>query len=356
LVLINVPNGKNGKRDLKELFFGLRFVIALLVLLSIAFLLISCVSSSGYSHVYYLTTMDTVVELRFNLPDDRRADEVKEAVFNEIKRLEKLFSRTVKGSEVNLINQFAGIKQVPVSPETLVLIEKTLYYSEISEGAFDPTTGPLINLWGFLGQEYRLPSDAEINRILPLVDYEKLIIDQVRSAVLLPDKAMALDLGGIAKGFIVDRAVNLLELFGVKEAYINAGGDLALVGCKTDGERWRIGIRHPRDEDKIIAVIEVAGGAVVTSGDYQRYFKRGGIAYHHIIDPSTGWPARALISVTVIAETVSEADALSTAVFVLGPQKGLSLIEELAGTEGVLITPELEIICSSGLDGMVEIQ
>jgi len=188
-----------------------------------------------------------------------------------------------------------------------------------------------------------------------LVDYTRIELDKDLSTIYLPDTGMSMELGGIAKGFIIDRALQILTEAGVQNAYINAGGDIGLIGPNRGGKPWIIGIRHPRDNNEVIAVLPVSGGAVVTSGDYERVFEEGGVTYHHILNPRTGMPAIDLISVTIIAETVIEADALSTAVFVLGPVDGLALIEELPGIEGILITPELELLVSSGLEGILEL-
>ena len=165
----------------------------------------------------------------------------------------------------------------------------------------------------------------------------------------------SLDLGGIAKGYIVDRGLALLAQAGVENAFLNAGGDIAILGTKPDGTPWRVGIRHPRGADHYIAVLSMTGGAVVTSGDYERTFEAGGQRYHHILDPSTGYPAGDLTSVTITAPTATEADALSTAVFVLGPERGLALVESLPGVEAVLVTRDLEIMVSTGLVGKIEL-
>jgi len=189
-----------------------------------------------------------------------------------------------------------------------------------------------------------------------LVDYTVLEIDRELSTVYLPVTGMALELGGIAKGYIVDQTMQVLLAEGIEHAYVNAGGDIGLIGTKSDGSPWRIGVRHPRDANKIIAVLSASGGAVVTSGDYERAFIEAGISYHHILNPKTGMPARELTSVTIIAKTAIEADALSTTIFVLGPLKGMALIEQLTGVEGILITPDLQVLISSGLQGLVELE
>jgi len=165
---------------------------------------------------------------------------------------------------------------------------------------------------------------------------------------------MKLDLGGIAKGFIVDRALSLLEGKDVQAAFLNAGGDIKVLGTKPDGSKWRVGIRDPHKKNEVKAVLLLDKGAVATSGDYERFFEQNGVRYHHIIDPKTGYPARGLSSVTVVAPNCLTADALSTAIFVLGLSEGLALLEKLPEVEGVFITEEGELFYSSGLEGKLE--
>ena len=328
-------------------------------LIFIVIIIIICIilqsGSSDRLNVYYLMTMDTSVELRFTESKKKNAEQIRDTVSAEMIRLETIFSRSLPNSEINEVNRQAGLKPVSVSHEVIYVAVQAYYYARISDGAFDPTIAPLIDLWGFLGHNYRLPTTAEIENILPLVDYTLLEIDSEQSSLFLPREDMGLELGGIAKGYIVDRALEALSSEGIEHAFINAGGDIGLIGTRTDGSPWRIGVRHPREENKIIAVFPATGGAVVTSGDYERFFSEEGITYHHILDPETGMPARELASVTIAAQTAIDADALSTAVFVLGPTKGLALIESLPGVEGILIKPNLEILISSGLEGIVEL-
>lgn len=335
---------------------GPYFIIPVLVLFAIFLYLFFQNNSSDRLEVSYRTTMDTSVELRFVPGSSKESGQVREDVFTEIERLEELFSRSISGSEISQINNSAGRRPVSVSPEVIYVTEKAIDYANLSSGAFDPTIAPLIDLWGFLGQNFRLPGITEIEETLPLVDYTLLEIDSSRSTIYLPREGMSLELGGIAKGYIVDQALQVLIRAGIEHAFINAGGDIGLIGAKPDGSPWRIGVRHPREENEIIAILPSIGGAVVTSGDYQRTFEENSISYHHILNPETGMPSRELVSVTIVAPTATEADALSTAVFVLGPARGMALIESMPKVEGVLITPDLKLLVSSGLEGIIEIQ
>jgi FAD:protein FMN transferase len=345
-----------GKKAVLSFLQKYRLLIIFVLAVSVLLLLLVSSNPAVEMKAYHLTAMDTMVEVNIIVPEGVEAEAVKNAVLSEIEHLERLISRTVADSDINRVNSLAGIEPVVVNPDTYQLVELAYQYAVISNGAFDPTIGPLIDSWGFLGQEYRIPDEAEIIKLLPLVDYHRISFDQTKTALYLTEQGMVLEPGGLAKGFILDQVIALLIKSGVSSAFINAGGDIALLGNKPDGELWKLGIRHPRDRKKIIAVLNVAGGAVVTSGDYERSFDRAGVVYHHILDPKTGKPAYGLVSVSILAATAAGADALSTAVFVLGPEEGLTLIEALPGVEGVLITPELELIVSSGLEGIIDIQ
>lgn len=343
---------EGDKRPRKITLAGL--IVPLLIILGLLGLTVYQGFGDHDLHQAYKMTMDTSVELRFS-PGSMPAEQLEEEVFAEIGRLEKLFSRTVEDSDVSRVNTAAGLNPVKVSPEVLYVTEQAVSYAELSEGSFDPTIAPLIDLWGFLGQDYRVPEQEELERAISFVDYTVLEIDRDSEALFLPRKQMGLELGGIAKGFIVDRAMEVLKQADVKHAFINAGGDIGLIGSKPDGEPWRIGITNPGETDQIIAVLSIKDSSVVTSGDYERSFEVAGEKYHHILDPETGMPADELASVTIAADTALLADVLSTAVFVLGPQKGLQLIEDLTEAEGVLITPDLEILVSSGLEDKIKI-
>jgi FAD:protein FMN transferase len=344
-----------GRRDssrpgMRRLYYPILFVVGLAVVY-----IITQYSSTPQLHSFRLITMDTAVELSFQGPSKREAEQIKNDVLKEMERLEALFSRTLPESDISEVNRQAGIMPVTVSDEVFHVAGEAYAYALISDGAFDPTIAPLIDLWGFLDHDYRVPATAELIETLPLVDYTRLEIATEQQSLFLLDKSMGLELGGIAKGYIVDRVLDTLKVANIEHAFVNAGGDIGLIGTRPDGEQWRIGIRNPREEQNIIAVLPATGGSIVTSGDYERTFSEDGISYHHILDPKTGLPARELISVTIVAGEAITADAFSTAVFVLGPEKGMALIEESEGVEGILITPQMEIILSSGLEGIVEL-
>ncbi len=350
-----------NKNKLPEKLLKPVYIIPVLVVVILVVFFYSrtfyAVNTFSYTHM----TMDTVVEIRFQSSGVRAAEEIRDEVFAEIERLEKQFSRSVEESDVVAVNDQAGRRPVTVSPEVFHVTKEALNYAELSDGAFDPTVAPLTDLWGFFSEEgfpeqdYRVPQSAEIEYALQLVDYSLVEIDPDKQTIYLPQSGMGLELGGIAKGFIVDRSLEILSEAGVKHAYVNAG-DIGLLGTRPDGEPWRIGVRNPRDERDMIAVLPLADKAVDTSGDYERAFEEDGVKYHHILDPATGMPARELASVTVIAETTMEADVLSTAAFVLGTKRGMDFIEQIHGAEAIFVTPELEITVTGGLEDKIELQ
>jgi len=282
-------------------------------------------------------------------------DAAVEAAFARIKELEDLLGRRQKGSDIWRINRSPGLP-VSVSPETYKLIEDGLNYSKITKGAFDITLGRIIELWDFEGEKPSLPKDVEIKDALKGVGAESLLLNK-EALTVTPLNAVRLDLGAIAKGYIIDQAGKVLLANNIDNFIINAGGDMVIRG-RRGSKPWKVGLQHPRDAGKVIAHIEIedARTAIVTSGDYERYFIEDGKRYHHILDPETGYPANGLISVTIKALDAKVADALSTAVFVMGAEKGLVLIERLDDVDAVLVDSDENIIISKGLKDKVVIR
>lgn len=295
--------------------------------------------------------MGTVVQMTFYEGDRANFDNAAEAGFAEIKRLEAIFSSYKPDSDISKISQSAGGKPVKVSPEVIEVLDKALMISDLSNGAFDPTVGALGKVWGYSGERKYVPSKEELAKILPLVDYHQIIVDKANNTVGLKKNGMVLNLGGVAKGYIVSKAVEALKREGVERGIVHAGGDMT-VFQKDEKTPFTIGIQHPR-ESKLLGEAFVFNGAVATSGDYERYFIKDGVRYHHILDPKTGYPANKNRSVTIIAEDPTLADGLSTAVFVMGPDKGMELIEKLKGVEGVIVDAEGKVKVSSGFKGKI---
>ncbi len=279
----------------------------------------------------------------------RRAQEAQRAVRAEAGRLEGLMSRFIRSSEVARLNAAAGAEPVKLSPETFAVLSRAAEFSRHCGGAFDVTVGPLAALWDW--KAARTPEAAEINKALGLVGHADLILDPDKGTAALKRAGQSVDLGGIGKGYAGDRFIEIFREYGVASACTNLGGNVATLGRKPDGTRWRVGIRHPREESTLLGAVAVAGRAVVTSGDYERcFFDTDGRRRHHILDPATGYPAQAgLISVTVVADSGMTADALSTGVFVAGMEAGVRLIEAFPDAEAVLVDQALGVHVTKGL-------
>jgi len=303
------------------------------------------------------TAMDTFVSVTIFERDigEQNASGAAEAVFREIERVEAAATNYNDSSEIGRINLHSGVDSVRVSDEIAGLIRESIRYSAESDGAFDITVGPLVRLWNFLADKPLVPSDVELRNLLHLVD--RRLVSTNGNMIYLKKKGMSLDLGAIAKGYAVDRAIALLRQSGMKQVIVDLGGNLGVYWEGTwmlDSTRATIYIRHPRRDGEMFGHFDVGTSGVSTSGDYQRYFIQEGKRYHHILDPHTGYPVREVVSVTVIAANAMEADALSTTAFVLGLEKGMDLIETLPDVEGLMVYEEgdtLAYMVSSGLRG-----
>lgn len=336
-------------------------MVVLAVVLSAAFLLVSgCRAPIEYSSQQFM--MDTVVEITV-FADDRETcrDAVLDAfdVFKAVADLTNRFpepgTAAFDRSDVCRINSMAGIAPVSVSQEVLEILVLSKEYSELSGGAFDVTVGPLMDLWGF-GTAPAVPSQEEIRVAVSLVDTGKLVLNEQDRTAFLSQKGMSLDLGGIAKGYAAGKCAQVLRDKGITGAIINAGGNVVTLGGKGNGDPWKVGIQDPRDGGSLIGVLALKDQAAVTSGDYQRYFDSSGKRYHHLLDPATGMPADALISVTVVCDDAAKADLLSTALFVLGPEKGLEIVQRLEGVEAVFVSRDKKISVTPGLKEVIEVQ
>jgi len=292
--------------------------------------------------------MGTLVEIRVLAADSPAVETAIDAAFAEMARIEKLMSPHIPSSEVSLLA--AATPPAKLSPDTLAVIEAGIAVARESDGAFDLGLGQLIGLWGFDEGTQRIPTDNEIAAALVGVGPGDVTVQN--GQVVKSEPGLQIDLGAIAKGYAVDRAVQVLEQAGIQSASINAGGDIRVIGDH-HGRPWRIGIQHPRHSDRMLATLELAAGAVVTSGDYERGFIRDGVRYHHLLDPHTGQPARGCQAVTVVTETTMQADALATAAFVLGPEQGLALLEKLPGVDGLIVAADGSTRITSGLKGKV---
>lgn len=262
--------------------------------------------------------------------------------FSMCEDFENRFSRTIKGSEISKINN-AGGQPVTVSPDTVELIQKGLYYSELSNGAFDITIAPLSDLWNFKSDDHIIPSEASLNEALSHVDYHKVHVDG--TTVTLEDPKAAIDLGGIAKGYIADKLKSYLEEQGVKHALISLGGNIIAIGGKDDTTPFTIGIQKPfGKQGEALLTLSTQNQSIVTSGIYERYFEKNDTIYHHILNPENGFPyTNNLYSVTIISDASVDGDGLSTTCLALGLEDGMKFIEGLEGTDAIFITDTYEI-------------
>ncbi|MGE4454501.1 MAG: FAD:protein FMN transferase [Sphaerochaeta sp.] len=276
---------------------------------------------------------------------DHPSEEAFAESFARIREIEDRMSLHTDSSEIAQVNARAGIGAVQVSSDTFRVIEKALEIAQLSDGAFDPTIGPLVQAWDIGGENARRPSDEEIASLLPLVDYTKVEIDTATHAVYLPQAGMALDLGGIAKGYAADEVKKILLNHGVEQAIVNLGGNVLTLGNKPDSSAWRIGIQDPDDgRGAYVMIVELEDTSLVTSGPYERFLELDGKTYHHILNTRTGFPVESdFTSVSIITGSSFLADALSTSVYALGYEKGMRLIDSLEDVQAVFFTDDKEV-------------
>ncbi|MCY6484850.1 FAD:protein FMN transferase [Clostridium aestuarii] len=289
---------------------------------------------------------------------DKVSTDVLEKVFDELSTIEDKMSINKDTSEVININSKSGLDYVNVSDDTFYVIQKGTYYSQLSNGKFDISIGPIVKLWNIGTDKARLPSTEEIKNKLPLVNHKNILINQAEKKVMLNKKDMRLDLGGIAKGYAADEAKKILKENGVNHAIINLGGNILTLGNKPNKSNWKLGVQNPFEpRGKYLGTLKVADKSVVTSGVYERYFEKDGKRYHHILNPKDGYPVtNSLVSVSIISDNSIDGDALSTTAFALGLNDGLKLIESLDNIDAIFVTKDSDIYISSGLKNIFEIK
>ncbi len=322
------------------------FIISMCI---ISPLLFGCTPSSGNPYGKTNFLIGTTVEiLLYDIHDDKAIVEA----FDRIREIEnKMTINTPGGSEIIALNDASGLKEVPVSPDTLFVLEKGLYYSELSRGKFDITIGPVVKLWNIGTEQAMVPDDKVLEERLRLVDYKKLHLDRENNKAKLDDMGMMVDLGGIAKGYAADEAREVLKKHGIKSAIINLGGNILVIGENTNGEPFKIGIQNPLDHrGSYLGVLAIRDKTVVTSGIYEKNFEKDGVVYHHILDPATGYPANNQLSgVSIITDKSIDGDGLSTATFLLGLEEGMKFINGIPDTEAVFITKSKRIYITEGI-------
>jgi thiamine biosynthesis lipoprotein len=317
---------------------GVRVIYAFGLVLVSLLLLIGCADKEEQKlHQSSALLMDTVVNVKTY---DNSQPQAPEQALELIESLDSLLSRYDKNSDLYRINAMAGEKPVMVDGLTMDLIREAVFYGDVTKGALDITIGPLVDLWNIPDNDnLGIPRAEEISKKLKLVNYHQIILDTERNTVYLPDKGSSLDLGSVAKGFATRRVVEMLREKGVRSALISLGGNIYAIGSKPGGEPWQIAIQDPFDQNQLIATFSIVDRAVDTAGGYYRF--------PHIINPSTGIPAGEIASVTVITDDPLKADALSTAAYVLGEEKGMALLESVQGVSGFIVSKSGKVITTS---------
>ncbi|AOT72760.1 FAD:protein FMN transferase [Geosporobacter ferrireducens] len=326
-----------------------------IIILTLSMLLTGCtkektlITDSAYM-------LGTYLQISIWTEDQQKGKEVIAECFRRIQEIEQNMSVNIEDSEVTKINKNAGIEQVAVSNDTAFVLGKAKEYAALTKGAYDPSIGPLVKLWGIETDHERVPEKNEIDEALKYVNYNAIQI-QDENKIKLADRGMFIDLGGIAKGYAADEVANILRKRGIQHAMVNLGGNVYALGNKIDGDDWKVGIQNPYEPTGThMGIVEINNMTVVSSGNYERYFMKGDIRYHHIIDPKTGYPAEnGVISTVIISNSSIDADALSTGIYVLGLEKGMELIENINDVECIIITEDKGVYLSSGMEGKLKI-
>lgn len=313
---------------------------------------ISLPMSAPPAHAQWLTgeeaIMGTAIRVELWADDEATGEAAIAAVMAEMHRIDRAMSPYKPESELSRINREAAERPVPISQEMFDILSRSIEFSKISGGAFDITFSSVGYLYDY--RRHIKPTDKEIEQALPGIDYRHIQLDAQKRTVRFARPGVRIDLGGIGKGHAVDNGIALLKKRGITQAIVTAGGDSRVLGDR-GGRPWMVGIRDPRRKDNMVAVIPLINSAISTSGDYERYFEVDGERYHHILNPKTGRSATGVHSVSVIGPDATTTDGLTKPVFILGPEKGLRLIESIPGIDAVIIDADGKMFYSSGLQG-----
>jgi len=290
------------------------------------------------------------IEVEFILrdSDETHAQKASESAFAEMARLEGILSNWKENSKISKINRSQAGKWIPVSREIFEVLSKGMKISESTNGAFDLTVGKLTRLWGFYTGEPKKPSKEKLDEALAVVDYSLIELDSKKQALLIKKSGVEIDLGGVAKGYILEKGFEVLKSFGIKAGLINGSGDIYVWGKKPGDKLWNIAVEDPLNRNRPLTILSVTDTAIFSSGDYERKFIEEGKVYHHILDPKTGLPANKCHGVTIIGKSISDINGLSSAVFVLGPEEGISFIEKNPGLSAIVVDADGKVILSKG--------
>ncbi len=266
----------------------------------------------------------------------------------EIRRFDRMMSLYKDDSEITKANLAAGKRPVRVSPEMIEVVEEANRISELTNGAFDVTVGPLVVLWQMRLKQGKAPSDREIANIRQRVNYKNIVINKKESTIFLKKPNMIMDFGGVAKGYAADKVAELLKKRGIENAIVALAGDIRVIGKRPDGSPWRVGVQHPREKDKALTILDLSDKYISTSGDYERYKVIKKKRYHHIIDPRTGEPSEGMQSVTLVSDRGAIGDPLTTALFILGTEQGMKIVKSL-GYEAIFDDSKGDVAITDGI-------
>ncbi len=298
--------------------------------------------------------MGTLVTITSVAADQEMAQVAATAGFAEVHRLELLLSTWIPTSELSQVNASAGVKPVRVSPETMTVVRRAIQAGEMTNGGFNVAIGPAVEAWSVTEQQH-IPTEAELQALHSVVDPQGVHADVSGRSIYLEKPGMRIDVGGIGKGYAADQAVDAMRKAGAVAGVVALSGDIKTFGRLPGGEAFPVGIQHPRREGAVLAWIDLQDEAISTAGDYERYFERDGVRYHHILDPETLQPARGCQSVTVVAREGVWADGLDTGIFVLGPERGMALVEHLQDVEAIIVDQDGHMLVSSGLKDRIRL-
>lgn len=316
------------------------------VLFCIPLLMFSCGVHAQW-FAFSGSAMTTRIELEFWSESAEEAERIKQAVFDEFDRVDQRMSRYKEDSELSRVNREAADGPVVISDGLFRVFRQAQWVSELSDGAFDISFGSVGYLYDYRAKVQ--PSDEQVAQRLQRINYRDIVLNEHDQTVFYPKKGLLVDMGGVAKGYAVDRGIEILQKRGVRHARLSAGGDMRLLGDKR-GKPWIVGVRDPRSDHQNAVVLPVSDLAISTSGDYERFFiDEAGNRIHHILSPTTGRPAKGIQSVTIMGNDALTTDGLSTAVFVLGVEKGLAMINRLPGVDAIIIDEHRRMHYSSGL-------
>lgn len=298
--------------------------------------------------------MGTLVSITAVASSRQTAQEAASAGFQEVHRLEDLLSTWIATSELSHVNQAAGLKAIAISPDTMRVLEWAIEMARLTEGGFNILVGPAVEAWSVLDRQ-QVPSEMALQAVRPLTDLKSLFLNTAQGTAYLAKTGMRVDVGGIGKGYAADMAVAAMQKAGATAGVVALSGDIKTFGRLPGGTQFSFGIQHPRRDGAVLAFVDLQDEAISTAGDYERYFERDGVRYHHILDPVTLQPARDCQSVTIVARDGITADGLDTGVFVMGRERGLALIERLPGVGAIIVDRDGKVWISSYLKGRVRI-